>query len=99
MQCEYSRWCDGYEIGVLTELPESHQRDSSDNSSDDLSNNEIPKCPPCPSEPWVVLAEVDFTADSGAISEIDNYKYRRILVSHTQDWFRLESPKITSVPL
>jgi hypothetical protein len=93
-QCEYSRWCDGYEIRVLTELPESHRCDSPDNSSDDLPKNEIPKCPPCPSEPWVVLAEVDFDPNNGNITKIDNYKYRRILQTHTQDWLRLESPKV-----
>jgi hypothetical protein len=92
-QCEYSRWCDGYGINVLEELPESHRR----NPSDDLNQNEIPKCPPCPSEPWVVLAEVDFASHSGAITKIDNYKYRPILLTHTQDWFSLSSPKITSV--
>lgn len=93
MQCEYSRWCDGYEIGVLTELPESHILDS----SNDSNNMKIPKCPPCPSEPWVVLAEVNFISHSGAITKIDNYKYRRILRTHTQDWFSVSSPTVNRV--
>ncbi|RUR74499.1 hypothetical protein ACF3DV_12155 [Chlorogloeopsis fritschii PCC 9212] len=97
MQCEYSRWCDGYEIGVLTELPESHRPDLSDNSSDQPKQMEIPKCPPCPSEPWVVLAEVDFDPNNGDITKIDNYKYRRILRTHTQDWLSLPSPEIKKV--
>jgi hypothetical protein len=97
MQCEYSRWCDGYEIGVLTELPESHRRDPSNNPSDDPKKMEIPKCPPCPSEPWVVLAEVDFDPNNGVITKIDNYKYRRILRTHTQDWLSLKSPEIKDV--
>jgi hypothetical protein len=101
-QCEYSRWRDGYEIGVLTTLPESHRPDSSNNLPDDPQKDnpkkmEIPKCRPCPSEPWVVLAEVDFEPHSGAITKIDNYKYRRILRTYAQDWFSLPSSKNISI--
>jgi hypothetical protein len=94
-QCEYSRWRDGYEIGVLPELPESHKNIPSEKPNSGNSNQkEIPKCPPCPSDPWVVLAMVNFDDNSGAIAQIDNYTYRRIVVSHSQEWIALESPHV-----
>lgn len=80
--CENSRLVDGYEIGALTYCPDSHQKPT---GMDDLTKGAIPDCPPCPDEPWVVLAKVTLDAD-GNISEIHNCDCRRLVVSHAVEW-------------
>jgi hypothetical protein len=57
--CEYSRLRDGYEIKALRACPDSHTE----------PEDEPGACPPCPEEPWVVLAKV-VVAANGDISNI-----------------------------
>ncbi|HEY8550355.1 MAG TPA: hypothetical protein VIL35_10395 [Vicinamibacterales bacterium] len=83
-QCEYSRCRDGYEIGVLTECPSSHDRPQ---DVADLLRGPIPDCPECPHDPWVALARVDVDAE-GVITEIDNCVCRRMVVSFATAWWR-----------
>jgi hypothetical protein len=80
-QCEYSRWRDGYEIGVLCACPESHK--PSTPPKEDLFKGELLQCPPCPTEPWVVLAEVSVRAEGTVI--IDN-SCRRMVASFGRFW-------------
>jgi hypothetical protein len=75
-QCEYSRWRDGYEIGILSTCPQSHIDPP---SWEDIVKGELPGCPPCPAEPWVVLAKVSMGADGKV--EIDNCFCRRLVIS------------------
>jgi len=82
--CENSRLVDGYEIGVLTECPDSHQGPP---DIEDLTRGPIPDCPVCPDEPWVVLAEVDLEAD-GTITKIDNCVCRRMVLSLAREWWQ-----------
>ncbi|BDU01026.1 MULTISPECIES: hypothetical protein [Nocardia] len=77
-QCEYSRYRDGYEIGVLDACPTSHKGDP-----DAASGN--PTCPTIPDSPWVVLAEVSVD-DDGAITTIKNCACRRIVTSARDSW-------------
>jgi hypothetical protein len=84
-RCEYSRWRDGYEIGALAtaaELPTSPVFGN-------LAQGDLPTCPECPSDPWVVLAKVAFD-QSGNITEagIDNYTYRRLVLSFGLFWWK-----------
>jgi hypothetical protein len=81
-QCEYSRLRDGYEIGVLDACPDDH---TDPPSLDDFNQGGNPACPPCPPEPWVVLAEVQMDAD-GSILAIDNCSCRRIVLSFAGVW-------------
>jgi hypothetical protein len=76
-RCEYSRLRDGYEIGVLNECPDSHLTPP---EAEDLFRGDVPDCPPCPDEPWVVLAEVHLNKD-GKITEIKNCSCRRLVAS------------------
>jgi hypothetical protein len=86
-QCEYSRLRDGYEIGVLTCCPPSHE---SPPSFDDLFRGApMPGCPDCPADPWVVLARVEMDPD-GTIRVIDNCSCRRIVVSWSALWWRCQ---------
>ncbi|MEU7000201.1 hypothetical protein [Nonomuraea sp. NPDC046570] len=74
LACEYSRFRDGYEFGILDSCPASHQPPGGEPQSGN------PACPAPPDSPWVVLAEV--TADEdGTITKIDNCSCRRIVSS------------------
>ncbi len=83
-QCEYSRLCDGYEICVLTCCPDSHKNPP---NLDDLFKGPNPECPPCPAEPWVVLAEVEVD-ENGTVEKIDNCSCRRIVISFGHFWWK-----------
>src|SRR5262245_18797752 len=94
-QCEFSRFCDGYEIGILDRCPDSHQNPPAVNLQE-LFPGKLLDCPDCPSDPWVVLAKVVVNSD-GVIQEIDNCFCRRIVVSFSRLWFRCTSIDISSV--
>jgi len=94
--CEFSRWHDGYEIGVLQSCPCGcqpailTQTPTPVEGGPTLSNNPVlsrasmnPACPDCTCGPWVGLAKVTFD-QSGNIQTIDNCACRRIVVSLSQ---------------
>src|SRR5215472_14359546 len=62
--CENSRWHDGYEIGVLTSAPDC---DVTPPKFEDILKGSLADCPPCPDQPWVVLAQVDVD-DAGTVT-------------------------------
>jgi hypothetical protein len=79
--CEYSRVRDSFEIECLTELPPSPPVDL---ICDLLTRRRIAPCPPCPTDPWVVLARVQLPASAKTPVEdtvIDNFSVRRHLFS------------------
>lgn len=95
MQCEYSRWRDGYEIKILNECPESHQHPPTPKPEfAKLFDGSLPECPPCPKEPWVVLAEIEL-GDDGAIKKIDNCSCRRLVISFGHFWWQCKVEFIT----
>jgi|CXWL01.1.fsa_nt_gi hypothetical protein len=65
--CEYSRIRDGFEIICLPMLPKSH-----DDTFKELEakNKNAGLCPPCPPDPWLVLARVEIP--DGINSKIEN---------------------------
>lgn len=81
-QCDYSRWRDGYEIGVLTQCPIAGQTPP---DIDNLTKGSTPDCPDCPQSPWTPLAKVTLAAD-GTITSIDNCSCRRIVLSFGSFW-------------
>jgi hypothetical protein len=91
-ECEYSRIRDSYAIRVLSELPMSHQRMSRLGSMYGLLwgmtclGGKGRACPPCPAEPWVVLADV--TLSGGKVSEIDCFAHRRYVASGAMFYFQ-----------
>lgn len=87
-ECEYSRWRDGYEIGILPDCPASHQGPPT--SLEEPFEGPNPACPPCPTEPWVVLAEVT-VGPGGAIEKIDNCSCRRLVASFGHFWWQCEA--------
>jgi hypothetical protein len=72
-QCEYSRLCDGYELGVLANGPPTKNEISS--SKDTKSA----PCPDHPSDPWVYLAKV--TVMEGGKIQIDSSFSRQLVAS------------------
>jgi hypothetical protein len=83
--CEYSRIRDSFQIECLAELPPSHQPKPPEPLLCDLINGRrLAACPPCPAEPWVVLAQVTLPASPSTQvtdSSIDNIAVRRQLYS------------------
>jgi hypothetical protein len=80
--CEYSRIRDSFQIECLTELPPSHEpQPESPNLCDFIEGKLLPRCPPCPSDPWVVLAHVTLpeSSDSNIPDlDIDNFIRRQV---------------------
>jgi len=91
--CEYSRLCDGYEIGLLPSCPDADQPPPPLDNFADVVKSAPHNCPPCPPSPWVVLAEVRLTED-GTITHIDNCICRRMVVSFAHAWWRCEGGNI-----
>jgi hypothetical protein len=83
-RCEYSRWRDGYEIGVLTACP-CLPIDTPPWFTD-VPTRSTPVCPCAPETPWVGLAEVDMDGD-GIITGINNCSCRRLVVSFGNFWW------------
>jgi hypothetical protein len=93
--CEYSRWHDGYEIGVLQQCPPctdsankptaGHNNEGSPNL-ELLAQGDVPDCPDCHCGPWVGLASVTVNPD-GSIKQIDNCSCRRLVLSFSQFWW------------
>lgn len=88
-QCDYSRIRDGFAIECLSDLPASHVRPESPPLTlcQTINQKKLLSCPPCPKEPWLVLATVrigrttDSTSSGGRTVEIDSVKDRRIVVN------------------
>jgi len=72
--CEYSRIRDSFELGCLTELPPS----PAPPLLCELTG--VLPCPPCPEDPWVVLASVTLPAPGVDVEDtaIDNLVRRRL---------------------
>lgn len=78
--CEYSRVRDSFSLKVLSELPSSHRDMQPPNLAQLFRCTQGRACPPCPQEPWVILADLTLAAD-GALEKIDCYAHRRFVIS------------------
>ena len=98
-ECEYSRVQDSFAIRVLTALPASYSDPMPSASllnpfrcETDANRNPVARaCPPCPPEPWVILADVSM-GDNGAIQDVDCFAHRRYVASFA-DFFFLCGPR------
>ena len=83
--CEYSRMRDSFELKVLTELPASYRIERPAQTELWRESWSCPggsarqACPPCPSDPWVILC--DLTVSGGTIMNVDCNAHRRYVVS------------------
>jgi hypothetical protein len=100
--CEYSRWHDGYEIGVLQTCPVCNACDPNaapaltPDTAKGLITGGIPNCPDCSCGPWVCLAKVTVNPD-GSIAQIDNCTCRRLVVSLSTTWWQAQCQGSTTV--
>jgi hypothetical protein len=89
--CEYSRIRDSFAIRVLDTLPNTYSDPMTPPGTETLL-----RCPPeedcagiacwaCPTEPWVILADV--TLDGDTVSEIDCASHRRYVASFGSFFF------------
>jgi hypothetical protein len=79
--CEYSRIRDSFQIECLSELPASHLVPPQALICELRRMRRLVECPPCPQEPWVVLAQVSLpgSADVALLdTQIDNLVRRQI---------------------
>jgi hypothetical protein len=92
--CEFSRIRDGFAIRVLNDLPSSYPStmpqpniDNTVRCAVNAQGQVIARaCPPCPPEPWVVLADVTLNND-GRVQAIDCFSHRRYVVSFADYYF------------
>lgn len=91
--CEYSRVRDSFAIKVLTSLPSSYSDPMPQPDSEgiircavDANGQPIPPaCPPCPTEPWVILADVVLNGDDGV--QINCAAHRRYVASFANFYY------------
>jgi hypothetical protein len=93
-RCEYSRWRDGYEIGVLTACPCPPSNPMPDLTT--YGKGPTPDCPCAPATQWVGLAEVDLNSD-GTITTIDNCSCRRLVLSYGNFWWICSGSKSVTI--
>ena len=87
--CEYSRIRDSYELAVLRALPMTYDP-MPEARFDEVwtcSPEKGRSCPPCPSEPWVILADVHL-GDRCTIRVLDCYAHRRYVASFAAYYYR-----------
>lgn len=103
--CEYSRIRDSYELQVLTELPVSYADLERGGRAWEMLGlwgslmciGGPRTCPPCPSSPWVILADIQVDAD-GTVT-VDCAPHRRYVVSFADYAFYCTDRKYESVGL
>ncbi len=78
--CEYSRFCDSYQICILDHCPNPSTRPQLN-----VGEGPAPDCPPCPAEPWVALAS--FTVDANGVVTIQECDCRRQVLSFGSYWW------------
>jgi len=93
-ECEYSRIRDSFCVQALDQLPTSHANMRAPDDPFACPRD----CPPCVSEPWVVLAAVTLRDKKISDQDIDNYTYRRHVASYGNWWFTCQPPPPTPTP-
>ena len=84
--CEYTRIRDSFALKLLTELPPPYTTPMSQPSMATLQpclDGSARVCPPCPREPWVILADVVVGPDC-RIVDVDCFAHRRYVMSYAE---------------
>lgn len=82
--CEYSRIRDNYAIKLLRELPPSYSTPMAPPPTDSLlpcRDGKARTCPPCPTDPWVILADLIVGRDC-SVRTVDCLAHRRYVISY-----------------
>lgn len=83
--CEYSRIRETFVIKALPEVPASHKDLEQPPSNSPIQCTEHKACPPCPPDPWIVLAALEKQADGTWDVNCDDY--RRYVVSFAEYFY------------
>jgi hypothetical protein len=107
-ECEYSRIVDGFTLGILDTLPDVYVSELPENRNefDDLGLQGTSscaayyrkigrRCPPCPTSPWVILA--DLTLSDGRLT-VDQFAHRRFVVAFGKHGFYCQPPQSNPIP-
>lgn len=101
MECEYSRIRDSYAIKLLSQLPSTYPDPMPEPDLEDVARcTPDHACPVCPSEPWVILADITFSGEGRITAEgIDCFAHRRHVVSFANYYYlcRSELPRIRTI--
>jgi hypothetical protein len=84
--CEYSRVRDSYAVAVLRRLPAPYttpMRQPTIGTIYPCLQRTARGCPPCPPEPWVVLADI-VMGDDCRVVNVDCFAHRRHVVSFAE---------------
>lgn len=110
--CEYSRWCDGYELNLLSdcdcfrEEPPCEESTTSETAGEKVYPGPrlesflctgVPPCPPCPESPWLCLAQIKFD-HCGHITHLGNCDCRRLAISFSNFWRKCKHDDCCDVP-
>jgi len=80
--CQYSRIRDSFQIQCLAQLPPQHTITTT--LCQVVRGGVLAPCPPCPTDPWVVLAKINLPSSQNmniTNSSIDNVSVRRVILS------------------
>jgi hypothetical protein len=80
--CEYSRMRDSYAFKLLTDLPDSYRNPWRQTSTPCNNQNQVRGCPPCPKDPWIILASFAVSAQCTITGAINCVNQRRYVVTH-----------------
>ena len=88
--CEFSRIRDSYTIKLLRELPAGYTTPMNPPAWGTLDPCRRPTnargCPPCPEDPWVILADIALDANCKVLS-VSCFTHRRYVVSFAEMYF------------
>jgi hypothetical protein len=81
--CEYSRIRDGFVIKVLSAPPASYNGIKAPNTNTVFACGAAGSriCPPCPTDPWVILTDFTVAADGKTITSMGKANLRRYVAS------------------
>ncbi len=100
--CEHTRIRDGYVLKLLAELPSTYTTPMRPPAMADLlpcgRTGTMRRCPPCPTDPWVILADVSLGRDC-RVQSIDCFAHRRYVASFATFFFLCAPrPGVTIAP-
>lgn len=96
--CEYSRIRDSFVVRALSELPAGYANFQPPGDPFPCPIDGVRECPPCVTEPWVILATVTFSGRTIRQQDIDNTTYRRYVAAFGDWWFTCGAPPPTPTP-
>jgi hypothetical protein len=88
-ECEHSRIRESFALRVLTELPAGYStpmRPPALSALIPCQDRVARACPPCPTDPWVILADIVVGRDCRVL-DVDCFAHRRYVVSFAEFYF------------